>query len=258
MKLIQYVRLLKFRYHLSFICVITGALIFSDQSLFTLIKQLLILYISFNVLLYGGLYALNDIADIESDRKHPKKKYRPLPSKSISVLSALTFAFIFMIIGLAVSYFYFGRVMFLMYLLFILVNQVYTHVAKKIPYVEILVNSLTYPMRFFLGVLLVTGKVPYFLLIAVLLIAFGFACVRRIIEKRAPGWEARHVLKYYTEAKLIVIQIITLSLILVVLVIDYPFYIIWYLVIILLYLLFVFGIHFSEQFVRFYKWLFLN
>lgn len=258
MKLINYVRLFKFRYHISFIIVILGALILTDQPFYILVKPLLIVYFSFNVLLYGGLYTLNDIADIESDSKHPKKKNRPLPSKSISIPSAYIFAFVSIFIGLIIAGFCFGRNIFLMYLSFILVNQIYTHIAKKIPYVEILFNSLTYPMRFFLGVLLVTSKVPHFLLLAILLFAFGFACTRRVIERRAPGWEARHVLQYYTEAKLITLQIIAFGLIAIISIINYPFYDIWYIIMIVLYLIFVCGIYFSDYFISFYKWLFLN
>jgi len=258
MELIQYIRLFKFRYHLSFICVIVGSLILAEQPLYTIIKPLLIVYLSFNVLLYGGLYTLNDIADIEADSRHPEKKNRPLPSKKISVASAYIFAFVCMLIGLIIAYFYFGRSMFLLYASFIFVNQIYTHVAKKIPYFEILFNSLTYPMRFFLGILLVTDKIPYFLIFSIFLFAFGLACQRRVIERRAPGWEARRVLKHYTEAKLIIFQVLALAIIVAVSIVDYPLYSAWYIIMILLYLIFVFGIHFSNYFLNFYKWLWLR
>jgi len=257
MELIYYIRLFKFRYHVSFIVVILGALIFSHQPIFALIKPL-VLYISFNFLLYGGLYTLNDIADIESDRSHPQKKNRPLPSKKISIFKAYILTFTCILSALLISYFYFGRRIFLMYLFFILVNQIYTHIAKKIPYLEILFNSLTYPMRFFLGILLVSYEMPYFLLEAILLFAFGIASVRRMVEKKAQGWEAREVLKYYTVVKLIILQIIAFSLIILISIISYPSYSIWYTVIIISYLVFVFGIYFSNYFINFYQWLFLN
>lgn len=254
MKLISYIRLVKFRYHISFFLVVLGTLLASNKSFFNFILPLLVLYLSFNVLMYSGLYTLNDIADIESDSKHPKKKNRPLPSKIISVFSAYVFSFFSILIGLLIAYFYFGLNIFFIYLLFILVNQFYTHIAKKIAYVEILFNSLTYPMRFFLGFFLVTNKVPMFFTLAILFLAIGFACIRRITEKKIPGWEARKVLRHYTGQKLVYIQIISLLFIIFLFIVDYPAYFYWYVFMILMYVIFLFG----GCFTRFYNWLFLN
>jgi len=254
MKITQYLRLFKFRYHISFIYVILGALIFTNQPFYTLIKPLLVVYLSFNVLLYGGLYTLNDIADIESDSKHPIKKNRPLPSKNISISSAYIFAFLCIFISLAIVFFYFGKNIFLMYLVFIFINQLYTRIAKKIPYVEILFNIISHPMRFFLGILLVSNKVPYFLLLAILLFTFGYSCIRRIIEKSSPGWQARSVLKYYTEKRLMILQILPLGFIIILSIIDYTSYGTWYIVIIILYIISIFGTYFPN----YYRWLLLN
>ena len=258
MKLGPYFRLIKFRYHLSFILVVMGALLFATQPLFTLIKPLLVVYFSFNILLYSGLYTLNDIADIESDSRHPKKKYRPLPSKNVSVPSALALAFAGILAGLAVAYGYFGFNIFLVYVSFIFINQFYTRAAKKIPYLEIICNSLTHPMRFFLGVLLVAGTAPYLLLFAIFLFAFGIACNRRIIEKKSPGWEVRKVLRYYTQATLVFFQIAAFFLMVIISVVNYPFYGALYVMIMVVYIFLVFGIHVSEYMMNGYQWVFLN
>ncbi|OGZ84036.1 MAG: hypothetical protein A2599_00995 [Candidatus Staskawiczbacteria bacterium RIFOXYD1_FULL_39_28] len=258
MNFAHYIRLIKFRYHISFIFVILGALILADGPVYTIISPLLIVYLSFNICLYGGLYTLNDIADIESDRRHPKKKNRPLPSGKVSVQSAYFFAFTLISIGLAAAYLYFGKSIFLLYVFFILVNQIYTHIAKKMPYLEIIANSLTHPMRFLLGAMLVTTRIPFFLLLAVLFFAFAVACSRRIIEIKAPGWEARSILKHYTASKLAALQFVTLSLTIFVLILDYPAYLAWYSIDIALFLIFVFGAYLPGPVMKFYKYSFLN
>lgn len=257
-KISGYVRLVRFRYHITFLVVILGAIFSTNSSFFSPVKPLLIAYISFNVLLYGGLYTLNDIADVKADSVHPKKKNRPLPSGLVSVKSAWIFALVLIILGLTISYYFLGRNIFLMYICFIIVNQFYTRIAKKIPYIEMVVNSFTQPMRFFLGTLLAPGKVFYFLPFVVFLFTFGAACVRRIIEKKLPGWEARVILKYYTEKQLITFQIISLVLIILISFVDSSVSSIWYVIIILVYSVFMSGIHFGNRAVNFYHWLFLN
>ena len=259
MKLIDCIALFKLRYHLSFISVILGAFIFAKEPFHaTVIISLLITYCSFNVLLYGGLYTMNDIADIKSDSTHPKKKNRPLPSGKVTVKEALIFSFICITLSLCISYFYFGKNIFLLYVLFIIVNQLYTYIGKKIPYLDIFLNSLTHSMRFLLGAVLVGAMVPNSLFFAVFLFALGFAALRRIIEKKYPGSKARKVLQYYSVNKLILLQILAFALILVIIAMDYPLYRMWYLILVFAYVVLFFGSYFFKRFEIFYQWLFLN
>ena len=79
------VALVKFRYHVTFINVALGALIFAARLDGAFAWRLFALYVSFNVLLYSGLYAINDLADRESDARHPLKRRRPIPSGRMSV-----------------------------------------------------------------------------------------------------------------------------------------------------------------------------
>lgn len=253
MDVISYIRLIRFRYHITFLVVIVGALALTSQPFLNLVLPLLIMYLCFNVLLYGGLYTLNDIADVKSDSSHPEKKNRPLPSGKISISNAYIFAFLLILLGLVIAYYYFGTPVFLLFLLFIVVNLFYTRIAKRIPYLEILFNSLTYPMRFLLGALLVSAMTPDYLLLAVFFLAFGIASVRRVIEKRKPGSEARKVLKYYTERKLIVLQVLAFILILTIALLSWPMHSVLQGIIILLYIIFVFGIYVSKHIINFYN-----
>src|SRR3989304_746319 len=79
-KLEYYKKLIKPKFHITFIMVILGAFLFAPAISPSLFLTLLFLYLSFNVLLYGGIYTLNDIIDVESDKKSLLKKTRPLPA----------------------------------------------------------------------------------------------------------------------------------------------------------------------------------
>ena len=54
--------------------------------------------------LSGAVYAANDVLDVEEDRKHPLKRFRPVASGAISPRSALALAAILAISALAVGF----------------------------------------------------------------------------------------------------------------------------------------------------------
>lgn len=254
MKILDYLRLIKFKYHFTFVSVIAGMFLFNNWPLLTFLQNVLIVYLSFNVLLYGGLYILNDIKDVESDRKHPLKKNRPIAANKVSVLSAFVFAISCILSGLAIGYLVFGKKALVMYFLFILINQFYTNFAKRIPYFEFLINALSHPMRFILGVILVTNEMPYLIVLAVLLLSLGIACARRLVEVKEIGSTARPVLRYYTPKMFNTLISIFFVLLVLIPFVNFPQYIFVYIVIIAIYLVFALGPLFSKKIASFYSW----
>lgn len=55
-------------------------------------------------LVSGGVYVLNDLADVEADRRHPIKCERPIASGRLSSSVALSIAILVIVLGLALSY----------------------------------------------------------------------------------------------------------------------------------------------------------
>jgi 4-hydroxybenzoate polyprenyltransferase len=243
----DYLKLVKFRYHLTFFSVIIGALFFAEKIDLYLFYSLLLVYISFNVFMYTGLYTINDIFDRKSDAAHPKKRKRVIASGKISVLNAFIFAIIVICIGLLIAFFSFKK-LFYIYLIFIFFNIFYTFIGKKFPYLEILSNSFTYPLRFFMGILLVGNSAPISLITAYFFVAIGPATLRRIVELEHKGYEARKVLLYYTKNKLILIEILALLLLILFFLIDFPKNLLLYSLFIIFYFVFVFLIGHSKKF----------
>jgi 4-hydroxybenzoate polyprenyltransferase len=209
MRGIDYIRLVRFHYHLTFSSAISGALLFAEEVGPPLFASLLLLYISFNVLLYGGIYTMNGLADLASDAQHSTKRNRPLPARRVSTQSAAVFSFVLTALGLASGAWLFGTHLFSVYVGALFLNVFYTFFAKQVPYLELVVNSLTHPLRFLGGVLLAGERAPYALLAAVFFLAFGFAVCRRVVEKDVEGWECRKTLPSYSDRELV--TLITLS-----------------------------------------------
>src|SRR5262245_42237384 len=88
----KYVALIRFHYHCSFVGSLLGALVVTRDWPGLLLWRFFLLYVSMNVLLYGGLYSLNAITDAEADNCHPFKRRRPVASGEISRKAAGVFA----------------------------------------------------------------------------------------------------------------------------------------------------------------------
>lgn len=207
-KMRPYLRLIRFHYHLTFAGVVFGALLTAEPADYTtLLPSLTLLYLSFNILLYGGIYTVNSIVDCGADFNHPLKRFRPLPSGEVRVPSAAVFAVAMIGAGLVSAFFLFNASVFRCFVVFVALNMAYSTVAKNIPYVEIIANATTHPLRFVMGVSLVEGQVPQALVVALLCLAFGAAVTRRCVERSLDGWRARSVLQSYSARSLFTMRI---------------------------------------------------
>jgi len=194
--------LIKFRYHVTFVSVLCGALLFAPRIERTLGLKLLLLYICFNVLLYGGIYTFNDIADRTADAQHPRKRRRPVASGEVSVQAAGVFALLLTAAGLALGFVLFDVTVVACFVAVLGFNLFYSLVGRNLRYVDLVFNSITHPTRFLMGALLVERVPPLTHLVALLMLAIALSCLRRDVERDAPGWHARETIARYAPREL--------------------------------------------------------
>ena len=192
-----YVRLTRWEDYTTFIQFIAGYLIVKNFALqeidfYRITKVLLILA----PLLYGGIYALNDYIDAGLDKKHKIKKERPIPNGEIKRSSALILSIALIFLALTVSIY--DPLVLLMILSFLIVNVFYMFIAKKIPYLEILVNSLPHLMRFYFGFVLAGGAIDLISSAIYLIGVSNNSLFKRIRELEVYGPSVRPVLLYYS------------------------------------------------------------
>ncbi|MDJ0734907.1 MAG: UbiA family prenyltransferase [Nostocaceae cyanobacterium] len=243
----DFLELIRLKFHLNFGFVILGAVSFAKQIDVALIFSILVMYLSFNVCLYGGLYTINAITDLEKDAKHPLKKNRPLPSKRISKTTAIILAAVLISLGLLVGFLYFGQNIGLIYITFIVINLFYSFFARNIPYLELFVNASTMPVRLLMGTFIVmNGTFPTLLMLGAFCTGIGFLSVRRIVEKDIDNWkEARPALKAYQGNIMLWLQILAFVVLIMAFKFD-PFIqqdLIAYIFMGIYYLIFCFGTH---------------
>lgn len=100
--------------------------------------------------LASGVYALNDIADVESDRSHPVKMARPLAAGEMSVPTAATIGAVCVAIGLALSFLASPMVV-LVALLYLVLNLLYSWKLKHVVLLDVFVVASFFVLRLFAG-----------------------------------------------------------------------------------------------------------
>lgn len=194
--------LIKFRYHVTFASVACGALLFASRIDGDLAGRLLALYVCFNVLLYGGIYTCNDIADRVADARHPRKRQRPVAAGKVSVRAAAVYAAVLIAAGLTLAAMLFSAQIVACFVAALAFNAFYSTCGRNLRYLDVLFNSVTHPTRFLMGALLVGRMPPPTHLVAFLLLAMALACLRRDVERDEPGWSARKTLGVYSPHEL--------------------------------------------------------
>ena len=135
--------------------------------------KLFIIFIFFSILA-SSVYILNDIFDIEIDKKHKKKKYRPLASGLFPIKLALIISIIFSILSLSYFLFFTVKPIFLLATSYLIINFFYSLYFKKIKYLDLIILILGFLIRIYLGSISTDIIISNFLVVQVI-----FFCIIR-------------------------------------------------------------------------------
>ncbi|MCC6891324.1 MAG: decaprenyl-phosphate phosphoribosyltransferase [Anaerolineae bacterium] len=167
--------------------IIYAGLVFDGQ-LFN-VEALLRVTVSFVLLCLAAstVYIINDLVDIERDKLHPKKKYRPLPSGVLSPLVALTAAIVLPVFSLLAAWSY-SPLYALILLIYIVTNILYSFRLKHVVIIDVLTITAGYVLRVAGGAVVITGvKFSPWLYAVLALLALFLAITKRRQELLALG-----------------------------------------------------------------------
>lgn len=147
---------------------------------FILFGKGLVAFAAFS-LVASSIYILNDAFDVDSDRKNPSKKLRPIASGSVGILNAVGIGFCLMFLGLLTASFYSwpftGSLM-----VYVLANWLYSGKWKKLIVLDILCLGFFYAIRVFAGSQITEVPVSHWMMTFCLFFFMGLAFVKRYAE----------------------------------------------------------------------------
>jgi 4-hydroxybenzoate polyprenyltransferase len=106
-------------------------------------------------LISSAVYLFNDIADVEADRNHPEKKFRPIASGELPVHVAVIAALFLTIIAIPIGYLL-SQVFALILTVYLATNLLYSRWLKHVSILDVLIVSSGFVLRVAGGVTLIT------------------------------------------------------------------------------------------------------
>ena len=129
----------------------------------------------------SGTYVINDLFDIEADRRHYRKRLRPFAAGDLSVVAGAGIVIVFLALALAGASFLpaaaFGWI-----LVYLATTLAYSFYLKRVPLVDVLVLSGLYTLRLLVGGGATGTPISQWLAGFSVFVFFSLALVKRFAE----------------------------------------------------------------------------
>jgi len=129
----------------------------------------------------SAVYLLNDLSDLQDDRRHPTKRSRPLAAGDVSLGTAAMLVPLLLAASAAIAWFLppaFGALL----LLYLATNLAYSLRVKRIAIVDVFVLAALYTLRILAGAAAIAVPVSHWLLAFSLFAFLSLALVKRFVE----------------------------------------------------------------------------
>lgn len=136
-----------------------------------------IAFIAFS-LTSSAVYILNDYHDIEDDRHHPKKKYRPLASGTISKSLSIGIMTALFVLGISLMVFLSFEATGIL-IIYIIMNIAYSFSLKHIAILDVTIIAIGFVLRLFIGSAANDISLSMWIVIMTFLLALFMALAKR-------------------------------------------------------------------------------
>ncbi|RLD36335.1 MAG: decaprenyl-phosphate phosphoribosyltransferase [Bacteroidetes bacterium] len=148
----------------------------------------------------SAIYVINDIADAETDRKHPIKRYRPIASMKISIKNAIIITVFLAIFSVVLSAVVSPKLTMII-LTYMGINLLYSFKLKQIAPLDIFIVSAGFVLRTYAGGVAADIPISNWLFLTVFLLSLFVSVAKRRAEIAILGASApkhRNSLNHYS------------------------------------------------------------
>jgi 4-hydroxybenzoate polyprenyltransferase len=159
----------------------------------------------------SGVYLLNDLCDIEDDRWHPKKRFRPLASGDLNPKAAQDAMGILIGTSLLGGFVFSSKFGFVLGV-YLLLNILYSFGLKKIVVLDAMIVAVCFILRAIAGALVVDMAVSIWLVLCTFSLGLFLSFGKRWHELKTMNGMARNhrkSLQYYTTQMLYYLLVVT-------------------------------------------------
>lgn len=164
--------------------------------------RVLIGFVAF-CLMCSVVYIINDIQDVEKDKKHPEKCKRPIASGKVTKTEAYVLAIVLLIIIIAINIIakmnYQSMAILFLYLF---LNILYSKKLKNVPLLDVVILVSCFVLRVIYGAMIIDVVVSHWLYLTIISFSFYLSLGKRrneMIKTELNKDNTREVLKYYSK-----------------------------------------------------------
>ena len=126
----------------------------------------------------SAVYIINDINDVNEDKKHPQKCLRPIASGEISIKNGCIISVMLLILSLTGAYIL-NKLFAVLMFTYLVINFLYSIRLKHIPIIDISIISTGFLIRILCGAVLSSIKPSEYLILMTFLISMFIAFAKR-------------------------------------------------------------------------------
>lgn len=148
----------------------------------------------------SSVYILNDYFDIEDDKNHPKKRFRPLASGGVSKKEGIIMMILLFVGSMAlISCFSFSATAILLF--YVMMNIAYSLYLKHIAILDVTIIAIGFVLRLFMGSVVTGIVLSHWIVIMTFLLALFMALAKRrddVLIYKNTGKKMRRVVDGYS------------------------------------------------------------
>jgi decaprenyl-phosphate phosphoribosyltransferase len=130
-------------------------------------------------LVASSVYVINDLRDVESDRRHPIKRNRPLANGAVAPAKAVWVAVLLAAVAICMSLFLLPLITTAILMAYLVMNIVYSFGLKHVPIADIVCIALGFVLRIFAGGTAAQVPISPWIVIMTFLMALFLALAKR-------------------------------------------------------------------------------